>query len=85
MSALTFEVEDLSADHAVRPCRTAHFRNDGDERLRSCALLAQHNLESERQQGISRKHRDSIAKNPVIRRLSSSIIVVVHCRQIIVN
>ena len=83
--ALALKVEHLSADHAVRAGRAAHLGDDGDERFRGSALLAQHDLEGERQQSVACEHRDSIAKNLVVRGLAASIVVVVHRGQIVVN
>src|SRR5438105_4815252 len=84
--SLSFEVRDLSTDHAV--ARTSGGRNFADYRDSACDIYTCRigkRLKRECEQRVTRKNCRRFVKLLVARRLATPEIVVIERRQIVMN
>ena len=83
--AFIFKVEALTADHAKIACAHSHLAYSFNQSLRLNIFLLQHNLKGQRQQTVASQHSHCLAKNLMVGQAATTIIIVIHAGQVIMN
>src|SRR6266851_6915352 len=83
--AFGFDVSDLATDHSIDSASgSRHFDEDGDAAFGGGGGSS-HGFESERKKSVTSKNGDGFAKFFMTSRFAAAEVVIVQCRQIIVN
>ena len=82
---LAFQIRHLAADELQRAGRFGDFQNNFIVRIARKFFALRGDLERLRQQRVAREHGDAFAKNFVVREFATTIIVIIHRGQIVVD